>query len=113
MINIKDPKEIFNRIEHMGFETRINPKEIAKGIYTYDRVHFYCHKIASGKRDWYYGNGDPLLEHENNKDYFKIKKDELGKQYIDLLFADSGGYDTASFRLYFEDDQDLLNFMRR
>ena len=82
----------------------INPKEIAKGIITYDEksIHYT-----------YVSTGNPFEEYEDNKNYLKIKKDKNGKQYLHVLFADCGGYDVTSFRLYFDNDEDLLNFLRR
>jgi len=100
-------KTIFNRIEHIGWSFRINPREIAKGITIYDRKNMYVGKYHNTS------TGNPFEEHKNNKEYFKIKKDKDGRQYLHIIGVDSGGYDACTFKLYFDNDEDLLNFLRR
>lgn len=103
MINLK---RIFDKIDYEGFTFRINPREIAKGITVYDRKRIYL------KGHWN-STGDPFEENKDNKNYLKIKKDKDGKQYLHIMAVDCGGYDACLCKLYFENDEDLLNFLRR
>lgn len=106
---------IFKGIDHIGFDFRINPREISKGVVIYDDCHIYSGYTLVSKRSVSnsINSGDPKQENKDNDKYMRIKKDEQGRQYLHLLIVDSGGYDCATTKLYFDNDQDLLNFLRR